>query len=180
MRIASPGIAGAALAAAAVCLFLPATRAEDSPAPRAFRPYVTWSGPESRVEKREYVRVTGAEEWRRLWARHAGMVDAGGLYGPPMPEVDFGQCMVVAVFEGGASNTRGLTAISVTEEKERIVLRYDWQSKSYQTMDTADRVILYGIFVLPRSSKAVVVEEDTHTLITGDPTWKERVRFERL
>lgn len=177
MRKTLPTLAAAALAAACS---LPVSRAEDPAPARKVRPYVAWSGPDSRIDKGEYLRVANADDWRRLWARHMGLVDAGGLYGPTIPEVDFDQCMVVAVFEGTTMNTRGVTVVSVTEEKDRLLLRYDVQARSYQSGVPGDRVTPFGIFVFPRCDRPVVIEEDTQSIKNEAPEWKERARFERL
>ena len=168
-------------AAAAAAALLPSVLAQEAAPPaKSQKPFVTWWGPDSRITKREFIRVTDGDQWRTLWARHMDLKDAGGFYGPPIPEIDFTQCMVVGVFEGWQTNTRGLTAVSVTEEEERVVLRYDWQSRSYQTSEMVDRVTPFGIFVLPRSGKPLVIEVDTNGLKDRGPSWKERARFERL
>jgi hypothetical protein len=90
--------------------------------------------------------------------------------------------MVVAVFQGNDVNSAGLKAVAILEEKDRLVLRF--QNKSYQTMgygqvDEGERVTVYGFFVLPRSSKTVVLEENVQNIIGQPPVWKERASLSK-
>jgi hypothetical protein len=87
--------------------------------------------------------------------------------------------MVIAAFQGSGWNSAGLRAVSVLEEKDRIVLRF--VSKGYQTAGPGGggkQVTVYGFFVLPRSDKTVVVEEEQRSLDPRvPPVWKERAKF---
>jgi hypothetical protein len=42
-----------------------------------------------------------------------------------------------------------------------------------------EQVTVYGFFVLPRSSKTVVLEENVQNYIGGKPVWKERASLSR-
>jgi hypothetical protein len=73
--------------------------------------------------------------------------------------------MVIAVFQGSGVNNAGLKAVALLEEKDRIVFRFE--NKGYQTAGRGSggqQVTVYGFFVLPRSSKTVVLEEYHHTM----------------
>ena len=146
----------------------------------ATRPFVTWWGAHSRMDKAGYFRVTSDEEWKRLWALHAGEQLETPYKIAKYPEVDFEQCMVVMVFAGKTSNTRGLAVASASEEPDRIRFRFEGASLSYQTGPQADEVTPYVLCVLPRSTKPLVIEEDVRSLKNEGPRWKERARFERL
>lgn len=77
------------------------------------------------------------------------------------------------------ANSAGLTAVSATETGGRVTFRYD--DKSYQTGGPdggGERVAAWGFFILPRSSKTLLVEENVQRLTGRDPDWKERARFE--
>ena len=82
-------------------------------------------------------------------------------------------------FPGQRLNSAGLKAVAVLEEKDRIVLRFE--NKWYQTRDGAsgggEQATVYGFFVLPRSSKTVVLEENVQNYIGHPPVWKERIRL---
>ncbi|MHC4597738.1 MAG: hypothetical protein ACYS47_01910 [Planctomycetota bacterium] len=143
----------------------------------SIRPIVAWTGAHSRIVEVRYVRITGDDAWTALWLEHVGA--------PPkkpydryynrhgVPEVDFSRHMVLAVFQGKKWNSAGVFPLAVADEKERILLRFD--DKYYQTKDEgADEVTAFGIFVLPKSDKAVVFEENVQNLKGKPPKWKER------
>ena len=161
--------------------------------------YVTFSGANSHVaEKRQY-RITSEKEWRDLWRRHFGHKPneeqpLAPLWTVPyVPDVDFDQCMVVAVFLGGSKNSAGVKTASVTEDRECLRLRFRdlayqtsilpgpvpidprWAARIKEIQDGA--VTPYGMFVLPRSSKPLVLEEGVPVNKGGPPVWKERHRF---
>jgi HEAT repeat protein len=125
------------------------------------------SGHDSGVVKRAYHLVTDDEAWADLWKRHRG---------GPAPEVDFTKTMAVAIFQGRGVNSNGVSA-AVTEDDETIRVRFDDQS--YQSMGGGNQVTAYGIFLIPASTKPVVLEEDVQGLIGGEPTWRERARLKK-
>jgi hypothetical protein len=148
-------------------LLLPNVAASADAAKEAMHPFVTLTGPDSRVKERSYHRATSEAEWITIWQRHKGEKEAKDynlFYNPlGLPSIDFEKCMVIAVFQGSGVNSAGLKAVAVLDQKDRIVLRF--QDKSYQTAvygprDEGERVTVYGFFVLPRSSKPVVLEEN--------------------
>ena len=95
-----------------------------------------------------------------------------------VPDVNFENCMVIAIFKGPACNSAGLRAVSVHEDSEALLFRFD--DMSYQTGNWSDKVTVYAFFVLPRSTRPVVLEEDVQGIINKPPTWQERARFEKL
>jgi hypothetical protein len=174
----------ALLGLAAVCLTNICGLAAAEDTQQATRPLVTLTGTDSRVKEASYYRVTSEEEWVKIWRRHKGAKESKDydLFHNPLglPNVDFEKCMVIAIFQGSGWNSAGLKAVAVLEEKERIVLRFE--DKSYQTFGPAPdgggkQVTVYGFFVLPRSSKTVVLEENVENTIGDPPMWKERVRL---
>jgi hypothetical protein len=89
--------------------------------------------------------------------------------------------MVIAIFQGAGWNNAGLKLVSISDEDNRIAVRFS--NKGYQTggPDGGGRkVTAYGFFVVPRSTKPVVIEEDVHEYIGKPPVWKERITFPKL
>ena len=126
---------------------------------------MTLTGADSRVESRSYHRVASEADWIKIWQRHKGVEEAKNydLYYNPLdlPCVNFEKCMVIAVFEGSGWNVAGLKSLAVEEDTNSIVLRY--QIKGYQTAGPdggGKKVKVYGFFVLPRSKKTVILEEE--------------------
>jgi hypothetical protein len=166
MRIACLGILAVALGIAA------AEEKQDA------RPYVTLAGPKSLVDAREYHRILAREELVTAWLRHKGIDPAKHSEyhnEAGVPDVDFERCMVVAVFGGEGVNSAGIYAVSLSEEKDRVLLRFD--HRSYQSGPEGNRVTPFGFFFVPRSAKELVLEENVQNLIGGAPVWKERARF---
>jgi hypothetical protein len=87
-----------------------------------------------------------------------------------MPEVDFQKQMVVGVFHGRSCNCDGIKLLHAIDCKDSVELFL--RGAYYQTGMVADEVTAYGIYVLPRIRKKVLVKEDMQNLIGGPPVWK--------
>jgi len=143
------------------------------------KPLVVLTGAESRIKEKCRHLITSEEEWARIWLRHRGrpLETHDDYYNKAgVPLIDFESCMVLALFQGPGSNSAGLRAMSIHEGEEVTIFRFD--DKSYQTMERGDKVSVYGFFILPRSSRTLIVQENVQALLVGKPVWKEVVRFE--
>jgi hypothetical protein len=180
-----------ALAIGVVCSLaaLIATRAEE-PASKVLKPCVAITGANSRVTKCRYQRITSADEWTRVWQEHKGEKPTGkyDLFYDPLllPLIDFDHFMVIAIFEGDGSNNAGFQSVSIVEEDNRMVFRF--RNKGYQTMSRypgnagggGGKATAFGFFVLPRSKKALILEEGQFPLSGDPPLWTERITFPKL
>ena len=178
-----PPLAGAALLLATVTH--PA-----APAGKKTRPHLVVIDANREIRKSGYQRILDREEWTKVWLRNLGQEQR--YFGRPgqedgydclhdpagVPVVNFEDCMVIAVFGGAGVNRAGLNADSLVEREDAVVLRYS--PKSYQTGQEGVPVSVYGFFVVPRSAKAVVLEEGVVELIGQKPKWQERKRFASL
>src|SRR5690349_14803431 len=144
---------------------------------------VEFIGRDGKIMAPEYHRITDAGEWLEVWARHTGKQKKDLEWSGACPKVDFTRCMVVAFFRGKTLNTRGEELQAVDEVEGKLRLRF-WSS-GYQTasLDGADRgepSVSYGIWVVARSTKALVIEENVQDLIGKPPVWKEQMKFDAL
>jgi hypothetical protein len=156
---------------------------------RQIKPCVVISGTDSHVSERKCYRITSAEEWTQLWQAHKRQKpihEYDGFHDPlTLPLIDFDQYMVIAIFRGQEENNAGLATESIFQDKDNIVFRF-WD-KNFQTAKTSKddpdpvKVTVYGFFIMPRSKKAIVVQENiTGWYMSKSPTWKEIVRFHSL
>lgn len=149
--------------------------AQSGPAPataRAAKPQraLVWLyGADSQVERPAYYRVTSREKWVRAWEQHHGVDANDTKY--PCPEVNFEECIVVAIFQGRRENSRGVGG-SLVEDAGRLVFRFG--DCSYQTGLQADPCSAFGIFVIRSTKRAIALEEDTQYLIGQPPIWTPR------
>jgi hypothetical protein len=147
-----------------------------------FDPLVTWFGRDSAVKEQSFYRVTDDDGWLRLWEKHTGQPAKRGNFDQPfIPKINFDKCMVVAIFKGAKVNSNGVIVLSVTEDEKRMLFRFD--ESTFQTFGQDARggavdVTPFGIFVLPRSSKPLVLEENVQGLKDQPEKWKERARFD--
>jgi hypothetical protein len=175
-------LAGAMLTLLAFSMPQPQSTAPAKEARRAALVEIT--GANSKIERREFHRIMTSQDWLDLWSRHTGedkeMLTWSGAY----PQVDFTRCMVVAVFRGKAINSRGEPLTEAVLEDGALHLRT--QSASYQTAsddgtpDKGDSVRPFGIWVLERSTKPIVIERDVRSLKNQAPRWKEQASFEAV
>ena len=168
------------LAAAAIgCCLLSAVAAVGDAEAQTVQPHVIWSGSDSAISQREYLRVTSEREWKSLWQRHSGVKyeHDQGHRAPGIPIIDFEGSMIVAVFGGKAMCTRGVRALSVTEDKESLRLRFRGQLVGC----TGDHPTTpYMILVLPRTTKPVDLEEQGANDANGNVTWHLVGRLDAL
>ena len=158
----------------------------DKSVQQGTRPLVTLTGTDSQIKERSYYRIRSEEAWIKVWQQHKGVKpskDYDLFYNPlGLPDINFEKCMVIAAFQGNGWNNAGLRVISVHEEKGRILLRF--ANKYYQTSGPeggGEKVCVYGFFVLPRSDRAVVVEEEQRSLGPRvPPSRKKRATFSEV
>ena len=107
-----------------------------------------------------------------VWTRHTGQ-PAKVYYSPsPAPIVDFARYMVVFVFEGASGNSQGISFNKVAEAADAIHIgfrNYGFQSAGPDGGGSA--VEPWGLAVLPRSDKQLVIENDRRGLQPGPPIW---------
>ncbi len=121
----------------------------------------------------------------KVWQEHKGRkpTDQYDLFHDPLalPLIDFDHYMVIAIFQGNGSNNAGLTVVEIVEENNNIILRF--ANKYYQTGGTdggGHRTTAYGYFVLPRSEKSLLLEENVQHYKGKPPIWKERIKFSEI
>ncbi len=147
-------------------------------------PYVVLTGSDSAVTTATCMRVTTDEQWQALWERHTAddTTNVSEFATNRMPEIDFTQCMVIAIFGGKGWNTYGLRFISSEDRADSLVLGIDWLT--YQTKIQGDSVSPFGFLILPRTSKALVLEYDNRNLMERAqhvaPIWVEFHRFPEI
>ena len=175
---------------ASAALLLAAVTHPAAPAGKKMAPHVVITGADSKVRKSGYHRILDRQEWTKVWLRNLGQEQRYSgrsgeessysyLHDPAgVPVVNFEDCMVIAVFEGAGFNCSGLSADALIERDDAVVLRY--QPKGYQTGPEGVPVSVYGFFVVPRSARAVVLEEGVVERIGQKPKWQERKRFASL
>ena len=199
--------AGAALAAAAIAGTLTvAAFAQQQPA-RSTKPLVTWAGSYSAITQSGFARITSTEDWAELWKRHAGENAEIDSYGQvAAPEIDFQQCIVIALFAGQRGNTRAASVDFIDEFDDHLRIRYDWLT--YQTAEEPSHSMApggaveqpeegkgddaqavrrnrhdttpYGIIVIPRTTKRIVFEENMQGMTDPAPIWKQQAKLETL
>lgn len=150
----------------------------------AYRASVGFWGADSKTKIAGHHRVMTRDEWVKIWLEHVGVDrsrhdDHHNKAG--VPDVDFKRRMVLAIFRGRMKNSAGVRVVSITESADRIVVRLG--DRAYSSEEPGRDVTPYGFFVLRRSSKLLVLEENVQSR-TGEygmrgakPIWKERARF---
>ncbi|MCC6908186.1 MAG: hypothetical protein IT430_09620 [Phycisphaerales bacterium] len=131
---------------------------------RPMTPFVTWSGAFSQVRQPAIERAVSREQWAALWKRHVGRNgERNATNVLVIPEIDFDSCMVVAVFGGEMTQCNGSRIVRIDEFDDHLLLRYERLDFEVSVRNGADARLVdvtpYGIFVLPRSHKRIVVEE---------------------
>jgi hypothetical protein len=165
---------------------VPVGHSQQKADPTDVKPLLVLYGRNSKIKKPKLLRITADEQWRALWMEHKT--------GSPKPqdvareleyaELNFESVTAIAVFEGEGVCTVGVTPNSIKEVNGRIVVRLE--ANFFQTNiahGISDCLIAqpWGIIVLPRSNKEIILERaDYLRSIAEPPEWKESTRFPAL
>lgn len=143
---------------------------------------VQWMGQQSGITKARTVLVSDEATWERVFTEHMGKnLEHAPTSQPYIPEVDFRRYAVVCVFGGPMVNTSGIRMVSMTDLPDHHRLRYDaikYQSEGPDGNAAGALPTPFGIFVIPRPVRTLVLEEDVNNLIGAPPVWTERERIE--
>src|SRR5262245_49157213 len=141
------------------------------------QPLFSLGGRESKNARAGYHRIESPEAWKALWLRHNTGTEKPGTVPvtTPQAEVDLSRCMVVAVFQGEGDNCDGLKVHSVLETGEQMTVRI--QGLYFATGPTVQKTQAWGIFVLPRSAKPLLIELDTRSDKSEPPKWTKVAEF---
>jgi len=167
--------------AALVCVSLAsetAPRAADSAA------VVSWAGSFSGIKMPRAERVVDAKSWEAIWREHRGTTiekNANGF--ETWPAIDFDRYMVIALFGGPSNNSNGWFLRSWGEREGHLLIRCEqqrFQTASFDPGPSGIPTLDFGFFVLPRTSREIIIEENTQNLIGKPPIWTEKLRFPAL
>jgi hypothetical protein len=141
------------------------------------QPLFSLGGRESKNARAGYHRIESPEAWKALWLRHTTGTEKPDTVPvtTPQAEVDFSRCMVVAVFQGKGDNCNGFKVHSVLESDEQITVRI--QGRYFATGPEVQETAAWGIFVLPRSTKRLLVELDTRSEKIDPLKWTKVAEF---
>jgi hypothetical protein len=141
------------------------------------RPVVSMHGRTSKITDRRILRITREEEWKALWFEHKyGVTDSKDIPDDfEFVDADFDKHMVIAIFSQ-RDNSKGLTAHTILEDDDHLTIRLN--EHCYQSLVIAGGAPPpvyqpWGVFVLPRSAKEIVLETDERDLIADPPSWKK-------
>ena len=168
MRFINFGLVALTILAASLFAAQNGRRSEQE----ALRPAVAWHGQLSSVPGPRYVRITTGPAWMSLWREHIGDRVSLATSDALRPGINFDDYMVVGIFTGKQLGKGGVFPVSIADEGGLIRLRFE-----HTLAATRDRqeVLPYGIFVLPRSPKPIVFEENVSDF-GQQAVWKERQR----
>lgn len=151
---------------------------------REFLPAVQLIGHDSKVHTSCFVLAQDEVAWAKLWAEHTG---TGASDTPPTrhatPKVDFSKYMVVGAFGGERTNTDGQRVLRVLEDEENFRIQYE--ATTFQTssglggkVDSAVKTTPYGLWVIEKTAKPVVIEEGIQRSKNSPIEWKVVEKFE--
>ena len=137
----------------------------------AFKPLQSFHGQYSKINEEKLLRITTEREWRSIWAEHTGGI------AEPVSEIkpDFHDQMVIAIFQGASGLCNGFEIESAIEKKDCIAIRVRALTFQFNLSSDSDANAInsqaWGIFILPRSDKKVLVERDQQIEFSEPPQW---------
>jgi RNA polymerase sigma-70 factor (ECF subfamily) len=142
------------------------------------KPIVALHGEHSKIVKEKLLRITTADDWAALWIEHnygAEFLEKADRSAEQSVELSFDKVMAIAVFEGTGRQNYGFVVDSIIENDEKILVRI--KKLSYSVVGDPPPCEAWGVFVVPKSDKEVIVELDARTTRTGPAKWKEWKKF---
>ncbi len=161
------------------------------PVREARLPYlVAWAGRDT-LAPGSVERIATQAAWERFWRAHTGAAAAEaptGAIAPGVivPEIDFSRCMVIAIVPGEVVRGYSVQLVEVEDRKADRVLRYDvLRYQSAMRLGDGNGAPPppppthrpFGCFVIERTEKPLVLEENVQGLIGQPPVWKESHRI---
>ncbi|HEY2893973.1 MAG TPA: hypothetical protein VGJ16_07165 [Pirellulales bacterium] len=185
MNAKPPKIASLLVFVVVAALISQAGSAEEGTRETGRKPYVSFSGAHSKIERQSYELITSADDWAKLWHRHLGKELKGNydyFYNPEgIPAVDFDSCMVIAIMRGKQINVAGIEVVMMGKIAGLMTVRF--RDKTFQTFGTAKdnggarATTPYGFFVVPNSPNAIVLEQHDAQYKNDPPKWRKVFRF---
>ena len=129
-----------------------------------------WTGADSEIVEARCEVLSDKEAWSALWMEHTINPMDDPIDPPKLPDVDFDKELVVAVFGGQGFNSKGYFVEEILNARSGWVIRVD--ETTYQTVNGADNVSPYGIWVVPKDGGSIVVEENVRSLKNKGPLWR--------
>lgn len=146
-------------------------------------PAVQFIGAASKIDAQRHVLVKDKESWNTLWSEHTR--SKSSLIPPTRfdaPKIDFSRYMVAGVFKGASTNSDGEVCLSVLDSPDAVRVRF--RTSTFQTAsigageDQGVKATCYGMWVIEKSDKAVVLEQAIQGLKADPLRWQEVKRFE--
>ncbi len=119
--------------------------------PRKTSLLVSWMGHSSNIQETQFLRITKDADWEALWKHHsAGSTDT--------PYINFTDTMVVAVFLPVVTFGYGVFISPPEEDEKQITIAYGIYGYPVNKQVLTAKGTIYGIFVIPRSTKRLVIQ----------------------
>jgi len=143
---------------------------------KTIKPLVSWTGPQSQVHNRSFIRVDKQEQWDQVWLEHLGKSkDQAFVDSDTQFQIDFDRTEIIAIFQGSGWNSRGIRLNEINETAEEITIRYE--DISYQTSGIdggGEQVAVFSFMVFPKTTKSFRLHENTQGLKDQPSKWTER------
>lgn len=150
----------------------------DVPSGTGFRVLREWTGADSSMTRPSVEFVTDIDRWETLWSQHRVVPENSRAI--PVPAVDFENEIVLAVFRGKSTNSRGYQVVEILQGALEYIVRIE--ESTYQTTGPDGGgvdVTPYGLFVLPRVDRFVALEVNVQYSKNRSNLWSRRqARYE--
>lgn len=141
---------------------------------KKIKPYVILSGTQSFITegkliiKGESYLIRSQKELTNLWLKHVSLPKDEydkkiKLMG--VPQVDFENCMVVAIFYGSSLSLEGIEAVSIIEKEE--IISFNLEERTLG-ISLSGNLSPYSFFIIQKHSKTIVLY---HSKLGGLREW---------
>jgi hypothetical protein len=148
-----------------------ASQRNDFTKATSISPTVSMYGRHTKLTEDRIQRVTSKKAWVKLWHDHSVGIesDANRFDSYDTVEVDFEKMMVIALFLPNLDNSFGISSDFIVEDNSciRIRLNDHLTQSGLESASTSS----WGVLVIPRSNKTIVLERNAQSRIGGPAEW---------
>ena len=135
-----------------VSLLAPAALSDEEPTAKlTVKPLKEWKGTNSTTDKAKNAVAENEDEFKKLWVE----IHGNQIPQPDLPEIDFANQEVIAVFMGMRSSGGYSIAIRKVEDNDKRIVHYSESAPDPDMLTTQALTSPYHMILLPKSDKEV-------------------------
>lgn len=153
------------------------------------KPLAMLTGDSSKITKPKTLLVSNNQDWLTLWREHrtGSATKKENSDEAELIEFNFQEVLIIAIFDGNVTACHNYSLPSLIESEKAVRLQITLNCS--QTGHSGDPEVdkrtfatrqTWGVFVIPRTNKEIILEQNAQILIGEKPIWEVWKRFPKV